>query len=261
MSLSFFYKEERFMALNKNDAHAARGENKKRRKVGSVVAKPGAAVKKHPPRPIKEEPSIILQVASLAAKAFKLAARAGDASVKVGKALLTSSVADAGMMRETGEYLKDVRELAGLTRNELAEALNLSDQSLLAAVEKGTATLSFELILRLAALLARHDPLPFIIKFTRTYDPEIWEILEKWGIGRIPVHLERERKFINIFRGNDAARKLTDEEFEEVHHFTRVAFEMALHFIRKQQKTDDHGRKIREDKRHAKKTIPKMGKD
>jgi transcriptional regulator with XRE-family HTH domain len=178
-----------------------------------------------------EEPSLILQIASLAAGAFQLAARAGDASWKVGRALLrTTSPEHAAMMQETGAFLKELRELAGLTRDELAEALDLSDRSLLEAVENGAATLSFELILRLAALLARHDPVPFIIRFTRTYHPEIWSILEKWGIGRIPVHLERERQFINIYRSRDAARKLSDEGFAQVLQFTRAAFEMALHF-------------------------------
>jgi transcriptional regulator with XRE-family HTH domain len=187
-----------------------------------------------------EERSLVLQVASLAAKAFRLAAKAGYSSVKVGKALLMSSSGDTKLMQESGAYLKDVRELAGLTQAELTEALHLSDQSLLAAVEKGTATLSFELILRLAALLARHDPVPFIIKFTRTYDPEIWDILERWGIGHIPVHFEREREFINIYRGHDAARKLTDNGFEKVLQFTRAAFETALHFVSEQKQKDSH---------------------
>jgi transcriptional regulator with XRE-family HTH domain len=184
-----------------------------------------------------EERSLVLQVASLAAKAFRLAAKTGYSSVKVGKALLMPSSGDTKLMQESGAYLKDVRELAGLTQAELTEALHLSDQSLLAAVEKGTATLSFELILRLAALLARHDPVPFIIKFTRTYDPEIWDILERWGIGQIPVHFERERQFINIYRGHDAARKLTDNGFEKVLQFTRAAFETALYFVSEQKKS------------------------
>jgi transcriptional regulator with XRE-family HTH domain len=178
-----------------------------------------------------EEPSLLLQLSSLATSVFQLAAKAGDASWKVGKALLlTTSPEHAAMMQETGAFLKELRELAGLTRTELAEAVDLSDQSLLEAVENGTATLSFELILRLAAVLARHDPVPFIVRFTRTYNPEIWGMLEKWGIGRIPVHLERERQFINIYRSHDAARKLSDEGFARVLHFTRAAFEMALHF-------------------------------
>ena len=184
-----------------------------------------------------EERSLMLQVTSLAAKAFRLATKVGYSSVKVGKALLLSSSGDTKLMQESGAYLRDVRELAGLTQAELTEALHLSDQSLLAAVEKGTATLSFELILRLAALLARHDPVPFIIKFTRTYDPQIWDILERWGLGHIPVHFERERQFINIYRGHDAARKLTDNGFEKVLQFTRAAFETALHFVSEHKKS------------------------
>jgi hypothetical protein len=78
---------------------------------------------------------------------------------------------------------------------------------------------------------------PFIIKFTRTYDPEIWNILERWGLGQIPVHLERERQFINIYRGHDAARKLTDNDFEKVLQFTRSAFETALYFVSEQKKS------------------------
>ncbi|MCU0576571.1 MAG: helix-turn-helix domain-containing protein [Desulfobacterota bacterium] len=185
-----------------------------------------------------EERSFLLQVAALAARAFQLAAKAGGTSIEVGKALIVSSSGDTKLMRESGAYLKDLRELAGLTQAELADALHMSDQSLLAAVEKGTATLSFELILRLAALLARHDPVPFIIKFTRTYNPEIWAILEKWGVGRIPVHFERERQFVNVYRAHDAARKLTDKGFDQVLQFTRSAFEMALHFVSEQQHRD-----------------------
>jgi transcriptional regulator with XRE-family HTH domain len=158
------------------------------------------------------------------------------------------------MMRETGAYLRDVRELAGLTQSELAEAINLSDRSVLAAAEKGTSTLSFELILRLAALLARHDPLPFIMKFTRTYDPEIWNIMEKWGVGRIALQFERERQFINIYREHDAARKLDDRDFEEVLKFTRAAFGMALHFAAGEQKTDTVDDKKKPGKRLKKPT-------
>jgi transcriptional regulator with XRE-family HTH domain len=206
-----------------------------------------------------EERSLVLKVALLAAKAFRLAAKAGYS--KVGKALLMPSFDDKNLMQESGAYLKDVRELAGLTQDGLTEALHLSDKSLLAAVEKGTATLSFEMILRLAALLARHDPVPFIIKFTRTYDPEIWDILERWGLGQIPVHFERERQFINIYRGHDAARKLTDNGFEKVLQFTRAAFEMALYFVSEQQKKDSHISRNKKAKKPSEKNHKKHHKE
>ena len=147
----------------------------------------------------------------------------------------------AAMMRETGAYLHDVRQVAGLTLSDLAEALDLKDQSLLQAVENGTATLSFELILRLTALLARHDPVPFGIRLIRTYQPELWQYLERWGIGRLPGQYERERLFMNILRSRDQARELDDEAFRRVLAFTEAAFVMALEFARSPVKDHDIG--------------------
>jgi len=137
------------------------------------------------------------------------------------------------MRREVGAYVRELRELAGLTLDELTEALKLSDHSLLAAVEAGTATLSFELTLRLAAVIARHDPVPFVSRLIRTYNPVLWQLLEDWGIGELPLELEREHEFVNILRGAEAARALSDEDFARVLAFTRAAFETALHFARR----------------------------
>jgi hypothetical protein len=117
-----------------------------------------------------------------------------------------------------------------LTRDELADAISLEDRTLLQAVEEGTAILSFELILRLASILARHDPVPFMIRFTRTYNPELWRVLEGFGIGRLPVHFEREREFVNIYRGAEGARSLSDEGFARLLELTRASFELGLHF-------------------------------
>jgi transcriptional regulator with XRE-family HTH domain len=147
---------------------------------------------------------------------------------RVGRALLSPEA--ERMRRDAGHYVRELRELAGLTRDELAQAIQLSDHSLLAAVEKGTATLSFELILRLSALLARNDPVPFVARLTRSYNPVLWKLLEGWGIGRIPLQLERERRFVNVYRSHDVARRLSDAGFEHVLRFTQAAFEMALHF-------------------------------
>ncbi len=134
------------------------------------------------------------------------------------------------MRREAGVYLRELREVAGLTRDELADAIELRDRSLLEAVEAGTATLSFELTLRLAAVLARHDPVPFVSRLVRSYNPVLWQLLEDWGVGRLPLQLEREREFVNILRGHDAVRELSDRDFAQVLDFTRSAFETALHF-------------------------------
>jgi transcriptional regulator with XRE-family HTH domain len=146
------------------------------------------------------------------------------------------------MRREAGDYVRELRELAGLTIEEMTEAVELSDQSVLEAVEAGTATLSFELILRLAAILARHDPVPFISRLVRCYNPVLWQLLEDWGIGRLPLQLEREREFVNILRGHDEARALSEEDFEQVLAFTRTSFETALHFASKQTARNTPGR-------------------
>ncbi len=178
----------------------------------------------------REERSILKMVFGVTAAAAKFISKSAWASEKVGDALF-SSPERLKMMQEAGASLRDLREVAGLTRRDVSKAVNLSDESFLAAVENGTATLSFELILRLAALLARHDPIPFIIKFIRTYNPGVWGVLEDWGLEKFPLQFERERQFINIYRSHDEARKLSDEGFQRVLEFTRSAFEMALHFV------------------------------
>lgn len=171
--------------------------------------------------------------------------------LQVGRALLLSPEA-ARMRREAGRTVRELREVAGLTLDELAAALELRDRSLLEAVEAGTATLSFELILRLSALLARNDPIPFAAQLLRGSNPALWRLLEDWGLGRIPLQFERERRFLNVFRGHDAARALSDEGFERVLRYTRAAFEMALHFVAEQEGVrDDAPRRKRGGRKRA----------
>lgn len=184
---------------------------------------------------------------AMADSAFRFVAKTTDVPLRVGKALLLNPE-QVEMMKEAGQTIKELREVAGLTRDQLSDAVDLKDHSLLEAVENGTATLSFDLILRLAAVLARHDPVPVIMKFTRTYKPELWEIVEHWGLGRWTLQFEREREFINIFRRHDAARKLSDESFAEVLKFTQAAFEMALHFAAAGVKVADRNGRRKEGK-------------
>ncbi|MCC4270598.1 helix-turn-helix domain-containing protein [Marinobacter nauticus] len=183
----------------------------------------------------KTPDGMLERIAGLTGSALRLGARATDTSLRVGRALINSQDQLRAMLT-AGQSLKDIREVAGLTLSEMSEALNLKDKSLLEAIENGTSTLSFELILRLAALVARNDPIPFIMRTTRNYNPEVWQILNDWGIGRIPLQFEREREFINIFRRHDDARNLSDEGFRRVLEFTRQSFEMSLHFIEQQEK-------------------------
>ncbi|NMT63568.1 helix-turn-helix domain-containing protein [Marinobacter orientalis] len=188
-----------------------------------------------PPPHDKGPESLIDRITGFTGSALRFAARSTDTSLKVGRALINSQDQLRAMLA-AGNSLKDIREVAGLTLSEMSEALNLKDKSVLEAIENGTNSLSFELILRLAALIARNDPIPFILRTTRNYNPEVWRILNDWGVGRLPLQFERERQFINIFRSHDDARTLSDEGFRKVLEFTRQSFEMSLHFIEKQEK-------------------------
>jgi len=213
---------------------------KKLRKKAKTRKKPSAARKAPAPQDDRSMVERLTDLAEgvtgdLAIGAMRLAARAGAVPLQV----IMGEPANPNMARETGASLKELRELAGLTRRELADALDLRDKSVLKAVENGTATLSFELILRLASILARHDPVPFITRYTRTYSPELWRVLEDWGVGRLPLHFEREREFINVYRRHDAARQLSDEGFEKVLDLTRAVFEMSLHFVAELEDIED----------------------
>ncbi len=141
-------------------------------------------------------------------------------------------------MGKAGTTLKDAREVTGLTLTELSSAIDLKNPDLLEAVEDGKAGLPFEILLRLASFYARNDPIPFVMKYARTYSPGIWDVMETLGLDKLTLEAERELQFLNIYRSHDAARQLSDEGFERVREFTQRAFEMALHFIAEQEDID-----------------------
>lgn len=116
-------------------------------------------------------------------------------------------------MVEAGRLFKDAREVAGLTIQDMAEALDMKDESKLKAFEEGKGVLPFEMIFRSASLIARHDPVPFIIQLMRGYNPSWGKTLNKWGVSALPKQFERERRFVNIYRKHDDLRALTDDEF------------------------------------------------
>lgn len=177
--------------------------------------------------------------ADMTVGAFRTAVRAGEYIFAGERSFIPGVGAQLDLMKETGAFIRDSREVAGLTLDELSEAMNLDDKSLLEGVENGTAALSFELLLRMAALIARHDPVPFVMRTTRAYNPGIWRILNNWGVGRVSLQYERERQFVSILRRHDAARKLSDEGFAKVLDYTRSAFDMAIHFVAELEGVED----------------------
>lgn len=133
-------------------------------------------------------------------------------------------------MGVAGRSLRDLREVAGVTREELAAAIDLDNPDILKAIEEGHAALPFEILLRMASFYSRNDPIPFILKYARTYNPKISNLMEKIGLDKLVIEAEREIQIVQIYRSRDAARQLSDEAFERVRAFTERAFDMALHF-------------------------------
>ncbi len=138
-------------------------------------------------------------------------------------------------MADAGRFLRDARETAGLSLKELAEALGLKDDSLLKDVESGERVMPLELLFRSASLIARHDPIPFLIKFMRTYNPTLGATLEQWGILALPVQYERERRWINLYRQHDVLRSLSDDEYDRLIEYMDSATNLVLDVMQKEK--------------------------
>lgn len=134
------------------------------------------------------------------------------------------------LIDKAGHALKRMREAAGLTLQEVAAAVDLKDPALLEAAEHGKVALPFEVVLRLGGVLGRSDPLTATMKLARAYNPELWKALDQLGVGKLVAQAGREREFSNLYRANDDARRLSDEDFARVLAFTRSAFDMAVAF-------------------------------
>ena len=161
-----------------------------------------------------------------------MASTAADLSMLVARLTLRKPSQRAALER-AGAMLKEFREQAGLSLREVGTAIDLKDPALLEAAEGGKIALPFEIILRLAAVLGRKDPVSFVMKLTRTQSPELWKTLEGLGVGKLVIQAGREREFANVYRGANDARKLSDEEFAEVLAFVRSAFDLAMSVHRK----------------------------
>lgn len=228
-----------------NKPSGSRGTRPKAAKKKAAGARPKTAQKPRPApteealkRPPPEEPqlsSLLGSLTGLTADLTNSALRIANLTRETATRAIRRTPEQLRTMANAGESLRDAREVAGLTLGELSEALNLRDKSILEAIEDGREAMSIELILRLASLVARNDPLPFILKYTRVYYPRLWEILSDLKLDQLPLQFERERKFINIYRRHDAARQLSEEGFDKVLNFTQQAFDLSMHFVADQE--------------------------
>lgn len=132
---------------------------------------------------------------------------------------------------KAGKKLRDLREVSKLTIEDLASALDLENPELLRAIEEGRSPITLDILFRLASFYSRNDPMSFMLSFSKEYAPWLWYVLRVTGMEKMLITVERELKFINIYRSQDAARELSDEEFEKVLGFTRKSFDMAVDFV------------------------------
>lgn len=166
-----------------------------------------------------------------------LTSRVGGLTLDIGRTLILDraqrkvmSEEQRAWMARAGAAIQDARQTAGWSRDELARSLDLEDKTVLQAMEQGSATVSFEMILRLTSLLARNDPIPFLVQLVRGFNPRLWALAEDWGVGRLPTMVERDRQWMNIYRGNEAARQLPEPDFDQVMSFCESALTMAVQF-------------------------------
>ena len=173
--------------------------------------------------------SLARQVRSWADTLLSVAGNATD----MGMTLVQSRVKDPdrkAAIARAGSQLRRWREAAGMTARELGDAIGLGETKLIEEAEGGLAALPFDVVLRLAGVLGRRDPIPVAMALTRQYNPELWKALEAFGVGRLAIQGTRERELANVYRASDAARTLDDERFARVLEFTKCAFDMAVAF-------------------------------
>lgn len=169
------------------------------------------------------------QIRALADGVLSMAGPAADMAIGIAKSQVKHPTGKAAFER-VGSMLRKMRETAGMSAAEVAHALDLTDPALIEQAEVGKIALPFEMLLRLAAVLGRNDPITALMRLTRAYSPELWKSLESLGVGRLVVQAGRERELANLFRANDSARKLSDADFVQVLAFTKQAFDMAVEF-------------------------------
>jgi transcriptional regulator with XRE-family HTH domain len=173
--------------------------------------------------------SLARQVRSWADTLISVAGSATDMGMSLAQARVKDPTKKLAVAK-AGSQLRKWREEAGMTARELSTAVGLGDERLIEQAEGGAMKLPFDVVLRLAGVLGRHDPIPLAMALTRQYNPELWKALEAIGIGRLAVQGMRERELANIYRANDGARKLGDDRFARVLEFTKCAFDMAVEF-------------------------------
>ena len=106
------------------------------------------------------------QMRSWTDSALGIAGAAADVTLGAARLMLPRP-GQRRALEKAGAVLRRTREAAGMSIGELGRAIDLKDPALLELVENGKIALPFEIILRLASVLGRNDPISFVMRFTR----------------------------------------------------------------------------------------------
>ena len=190
-----------------------------------------AAQKKAPPAeaPVASIFDVAQQLRRWTDNVLGIAGSAGELSLNLAQAR-AKTTREQQSLQKAGSMLRRAREEAGLTMQELSDAVAIADPRALERAEVGKAALPMEVVLRLASVLGRRDPVPFAMKLARSYNPQLWKALDALGIGNLVALAGRERELANLYRGNDDARRLSDADFADVLAFVKNGFDMAVKF-------------------------------
>ncbi len=180
--------------------------------------------------PKTPNPGLTSQIRSVAGQVWDWAGMAAELAAGMTKPLAKNPASRKAVVA-AGRFLHDARETAGISIDELARAVKLDDRTVLELAESGKVAIPFEIILRIASLLARNDPIPFVLALSRGYAPGVWKAIEQLGMGNLLLNTAREHEFITIYRARDSLRILSDAEFARLTRFVESAVDTTAGLI------------------------------
>jgi hypothetical protein len=113
------------------------------------------------------------QIRSWADTPLDVTGSAADFGMSLAQARVKNPKRNAAVAKAGGQ-LRRWREAAVLMVGELSDAVGLGDAKLIEDAESGIALLPFDVVLRLAGVLGRHDPVPIAMALTCQYCGRRW---------------------------------------------------------------------------------------
>lgn len=124
--------------------------------------------------------------------------------------------AEPAALQQAGKLLRTMREALGISVQAVAEAAKLRDPAVVEEAERGRISLSFDAVIRLAGILGDRDPMGAASRLLRAYHPEMSKTLDKLRTIGFVMPDARERALLAIYRRNEAARAIPDDDFDEI---------------------------------------------